>query len=209
MKLFSLAIAILICATLAQAEPIGPNCGTCQGSIYTLTGSFVSSNPANNTQTWRITLTIDTSSYNGGGTAISAVAIKVSSSVVGSSLFAAPGGLADWILVPGGLNHAGCNGSGSGFDCAGWIGQGPGITLIQGPFFSWTFDQTIANGSLFTGPLQASIKAEYVNGQGTQVGALVSEDITLQNDVPEPELLILLGIGFFAVVGFSRWTRFI
>ena len=64
---------------------------------------------------------------------------------------------------------------------------------------------TVANGKLFTDPLQSSIKARYVNGDGVKVGDLVSENITLQTGgcpptvctpqifVPEPATLALLG----------------
>jgi MYXO-CTERM domain-containing protein len=210
---------------LAFADSIGPNCPTCDGGIYTLSWSGTPQSTTATTETDRITLTIDTSGVaasltsQGGGAgpfALNAVAIKVSASASGSSLVSAPGGTASWNLIPGGINSGGCSGSGSGFDCADWIAAGPGAAL--GGILTFVFDQTISLGSLLTGPLDSSIKAQYVNSSGSKVGALVSEGITLQSSsstssgisstgsAPEPgsTSLALLGLGLLAA---SFWMR--
>ncbi|HJY81099.1 MAG TPA: hypothetical protein VKK81_08455, partial [Candidatus Binatia bacterium] len=91
-------LALLLMAGASYADSIGgpgSTCGTCQGSIYTLSydGSPLPespNDPAN--ETFRVSLTIDTSGYNGGGSYLDQVAIKVAPSVVSASLFAAPGG---------------------------------------------------------------------------------------------------------------------
>lgn len=201
-------LGIIVRSGPAYADPIGglnSNCGSCQGSIYTLSydgTALPDADPLH--ETFRITLTIDTNGYTGGGGFIDAAAIKVSSSVFNSSLFDAPGGTGNWNLVPGGIDAGGCSGTGGGFDCADWVAVGAGIPIgFNGGILSWTFNQTINNGILFTDPLTSSIKARYVNSNGRKVGALVSENITLQQ-VPEPSTLHLLGSGLLGLVYFGR-----
>src|SRR5215469_17474944 len=89
-------LTLLALGTPAKATPIGPSCGSCQGSIYELTysGSPISSTAA--TQTFAIILTIDPTGYNGGGAFINAVAPKVSSAENSVTLASAPGVLANW-----------------------------------------------------------------------------------------------------------------
>lgn len=90
----SILVALLAIGSQASADPIGPDCGTCQGSIYTLTydgTALADADPLK--ETFRITLTIDTTGYSGGGGFIDAAAIKVSSSSVSASLFDAPVGV--------------------------------------------------------------------------------------------------------------------
>src|SRR3974377_1925647 len=112
------ALLLLTAAPSANATPIGPNCGTCQGSTYEITysGSPISSTPT--TETFEITYTIDTTGYNGGGTHLDQVPLKVSSSITSGTLVSAPGGVGDWNVIMGGINASGCSMAGSGFDCA-------------------------------------------------------------------------------------------
>jgi PEP-CTERM motif len=197
-------------AAVARANSIGPNCGTCQGSIYTLTnlGQIADINTSDGVaDTWRISLSVDTSTYTGGGQRIDEVAVKVSNAVDRAKLISAPGGVAVWEqLEAGGLNANGCNGSGSGFDCADWkLGSTSGA-FIPGPLLTWVFDIDV-NGALFTGANMASLKARYVDARDQKVGALVSENITLGTPltpVPEPGSLILLGTGVSYLVARRR-----
>jgi hypothetical protein len=199
--------ALALVATPSYADSIGgpgSTCGTCQGATYTLQQSVESSSGGNTT--YDITYTIDTSTYTGGGAFLDAAAVKVSSSVtpLTTTLDAAPGGIANWSVIDGGISAAGCDGSGSGFECANDSTE-PGAAV--GGTLVWVFDITIPTGSLITTPLGASIKARYVDALDNKVGDLVSEDINLQTGggspppppVPEPASLMLLGSGLLAL----------
>lgn len=203
----------------AHATPIGPNCPTCQGSIYTLTydgTALPDSDTAH--ETFRIIYTIDTSGYSSSGpapgVAIDAAAIKVSSSVVSASLFDAPqadgstGGASDWTIVPGGINAGGCSGAGGGFECADWTASS-GLGAAVGGILTWIFDVTVNNGELLTAAGASSIKARYVDASGGKTGALVSENIDLQigrppTSIPEPATLALLGCGLLGLAFLHR-----
>ncbi len=212
-------IAILIAvfafagAARAGAGTIGPTCGTCQGSTYTLTNLGLAPTDLDSKDgtfdTWQIALTIDTSGYTGTGIQIDEVAIKIASSTNDAVLVSAPGGTADWTLVTGGLNANGCSGKGSGFDCADVVGNNLGAPVKTGTLLTWVFDIDISS-ALLTGLDAASIKVRYVDASGNKVGALVSEDITLSkpspvgplsppSPVPEPGTLGLLALAGLAV----------
>jgi hypothetical protein len=196
-----LRVALLACAAVAlgssaaRAESIGPDCTSCQGSIYTLdifqVPGLTDLNLADGTfDTWRVKLTIDTTTYNGGGTQIDEVAVKISSAIDDVKLVQAPDGLSNWKLVSGGISASGCSGTGSGFECADWIGTGASYVL-PGAVLTWIFDIDVKGGVFaFDGSTELpSIKARYVDDYGNKVGALVSEK------VPEPATLTLLGMG--------------
>ena len=186
-------------ASSAHATPIGPNCGTCQGSTYELSysGSPIATDPINGTETFRITYTIDASGYTGGGSFLDTVALKVSASFLDATLIQAPGGVALWAEMSGGLNAAGCSGSGSGYDCVRWATVQTLAPPVPGGAYVWVFDLTVPTGTLFTGQDESSVKARYVNEFGRKVGDLVSENITLTStsEVPEPGTGLLLTSG--------------
>ncbi len=190
-----------LAAGASQATPIGPSCGTCQGSIYDLSYSGVPISTTGATDTWQITLTIGTSGYNGGGSFIDSVALKVSSALVSADLISAPGGLMNWVELLGGLNAKGCStsGSGSGFDCATAIAINPSVAVPSGTPYQWVFLLEIESGGLFTGVDLSSVKARYVDAHRVKVGSLVSENLTL-TQVPEPgtAMLLLAGVALLA-----------
>jgi len=189
-------------AAVSKADTIGgagSNCRSCAGAAYTLTynGSPISS--TSTTQTFEITFNVNDSSYNGGGSFLNAVAIKVDSSahLVSSSLVSAPSGFS--LASTGGLDANGCSGSNAGFLCA--QSSGNGVSVLGGPY-NFVYDVTVDSGTLFTGLNAASVKALYVDSNGNKVGALMSEDITLQTVTATPEPASL-GMAGLALVGFA------
>jgi hypothetical protein len=80
------------------ADSIDPTCGTCQGSIYTLTYFTIG------TDMYKIAFTIGTSGYSGGGTLPDDVAVKVSSAnPTGVMLVMAPNGAGSGLLAAFGI----------------------------------------------------------------------------------------------------------
>jgi len=157
------------------------------------------------TQTFAITLDVDTSGYTGGGSFLDQVAVKVSSSLLGASLVGAPGGVANWNLSPGGINASGCSGSGSGFECADSVVLN-GSNAVPGGILSWVFDITMGTGALLTGLNQDSVKGRFVDASGNKIGDLVSENVTITTSVPEPEIYAMLAAGL-GLMGFVARRR--
>jgi hypothetical protein len=213
LRLFVLTWAAVGLSSLsARAESIGPTCGTCQGSIYTLENLGLASADLyaddGSFDTFRIALTIDINDYIGTGVRIDEVAVKVSSSVNTAKLTDAPGGLGVWSLMPGGLNAYGCTGSGSGFECSDWlVGSLDGAFIYAGgpETFKWIFEVDISS-PLLTAANEASIKVRYVDDANRKVGALVSENITL-GTVPEPGTFGLLAIGVGSIIARRRGAK--
>jgi hypothetical protein len=192
----------LVGAAISKADTIGgpgSNCGTCEGAAYTLSYSGSPISSTSTTQTFQITLNVNDSSYTGGGSFLNAVAIKVAppSDLVSSHLVSAPSGF--FLASEGGLNAMGCSGGNGGFLCAESFGNG--ASVLGGPY-NFVYNVTVDTGSLFTGFDDASIKALYVDRHGNKVGALLSEDITLQSAsaTPEPATVMMAGLG---LVGFA------
>jgi len=206
---FAAALAVLASAA-ASADPIGPECGTCQGSIYTLEYDPTPLATIANTQTYRITLTIDSSGYTGGGVGIDTVSVKVANMLFAGSLASAPGGVDNWLeFTNQGLSAAGCSNGGSGFSCARVVTGG--VVPAVGGTLTWEWDIVISNANpLFEDPFEASVKARYVDELRQKVGALVSEGITLQptgNPIPEPATATLAASGLALLGALSRRRR--
>jgi hypothetical protein len=181
----------------ASTISIGPSCGTCQGSIYTLDDGGAPTSTAGPTEIWQITYTIDTSGYNGGGTRLDSAALKVSAALVSANLVSAPGGVANWVETLGGIDASGCSGSGSGFDCVQINAVGNAPTVPDG-ILTFVFDLEIVDGGIFTDLIGSTVKARYVDEQGDKVGDLVSEEM------PEPVVAWLLAAGLAGLLAAGR-----
>jgi hypothetical protein len=200
------ALLLLLTGSAASSDPIGPDCDTCQGGIYTLEYDPIPVATGAGTTTWEITLSVNSAAYTGGGTHIDTVAIKPASSVVATNLVGAPSALPGWSELAGGLNANGCSGAGSGLFCteANPTGSGPAVGGVD----QWVFHVEVADAvGLFLDLFEASIKVRYVEfaeGSWSKVGDNVSENITLQ--VPEPTTLLLLSSGLvgLALAGTRR-----
>lgn len=208
-------LALLVAASAGPsfAGSIGPDCGSCFGSIYSLVYLNNPISSTSTTQTFQVTLTIDTTHSNAtvgsAGDFIDAVGIKVSSKGLGQSLVSAPGGVSKWTLTPGGVDAKGCDSVGSGFECAEDTS-----TVAPLPYngdYVWVFDVTVPKGTLALGSNGASVRALYttdvvVKGKLTekQLG-LTSEDVTLTSQ-PEPGGLALLGTALLGAAVFLRRT---
>ena len=199
----TLAVAPLVTApNSASADPLGPDCGTCQGSIYELLYDPTPVATTAGTKTYRITLKIDSSGYDGIGVGIDTVAVKIANALVSGVLQGAPGGVGNWTESENtGLNANGCSGGGNGFDCSQVVSGGT-VPAVGGTL-SWVWDLEVANGALLTNSLQSSVKVRYVDGSRGKVGDLVSEGITLQV-IPEPGTALLFGLGLLGLVAAGR-----
>jgi hypothetical protein len=99
--------------------------------------------------------------------------------------------------IDNGLGATGCSNGGSGYLCTVSTGKGaPLSTDIN----SWSWQITVPHNTLFTDTDGASLKVLYTNADGTKVGALVSENITLSDpQAPEPATFGLIGVGLLGL----------
>ncbi|MGH7287189.1 MAG: hypothetical protein ACREI8_04130 [Myxococcota bacterium] len=203
-----LALPLLL-ASGSEATPIGPACGSCAGGVFDLTHSAAPIATTATTETWEITYTADlaTGPYTGGGSFLESVAIKVAANdtdFVTASLVSAPGGIAEWMEVSGGINAFGCSGEGAGFECARDKPPANAAPVSGGPY-TWVWHVEVLTGTLLTGTNEASIKARFVDAMGNKKGPLLSEHITL-SETPEPGMALLLA-GPLLLLGSRRGIR--
>lgn len=203
MQKLIIVLALGTLSSVAIAGTIGPSCGSCFGGTYTLDALYLNGNAT--AETWRIKYTLETQNVTGSGISyVGSIAAKVSSNML--DFYAVSGGnptTGGWTNPKlGGLNNAGCTGSGAGWVCIAWTGVGDKLlTGASAPAsYSWVFDVKMATGSLLSS--DASIKANFDPASGK----LLSEKITVPEG-PSPEVPILLsGLGLW-MFGRNRWKR--
>jgi hypothetical protein len=188
-----LCLSAIVASRAAKADTIGPSCGSCLGSSYTLTYATTA-----NPDIFDIFLVVNTTGFTNASTdTLKAVSLKLvskNSDITSVSLLTAPSGFS--ATESGGLNAGGCSGSGGGFFCSQSNTNGVPVAH-SGDIYTFEWMLTLTSpGSLMTGADADSVKALYLNATGKQNG-ITSEEITLTKtgSVPEPSTLLLLGTG--------------
>jgi hypothetical protein len=181
--LFSLCLLAL--ARPVHADTIGPVCGSCFGSSYTLSYSSTG-----NPDAFNVFLTIDATGYTGtNSNLLNAVALKLvsmDSQISSVSLVSPiPAGFSNPVSITG-LNANGCSGGGGGFFCSESSLGGLQVGH-SGDIYTFQWLVTVgAPGDLLADKGEASVKALYVTQTGQQDG-ITSEGITLTPGAPMPE----------------------
>ena len=167
---------------------------SCYGSTYAL---FIDdANDAINT-TYGATLVINTTSYNGPGSYIDAVDIKVVNSLISNTLalVTAPGGTQNWTSVFNSGQAANNCGAGGGFFICANANSLTSAPVSAGLLmWGWAFSSAdqIAFGH---------IGASYNNATGTLEGNNTSISSAI---VTEPNTLILFGAGMIVLAVWGR-----
>jgi hypothetical protein len=209
-----LALVLGVAPVLLRADTIGTTTNpcvnsSCEGNTFTLTDFLITSGAF--AGDYSITLTVDTSGFNGPGAGTTAFLNAVDFKVAPASdytIVSSTQPLGYDSAVKSNLNAsaASCTGSAtSGFICFGAPTASGGVGLPDGTLqFTAIIDLT--SGTLCT--TDCSIQALYgrVGPHDKLQYSLTSETITLQpgTPVPEPTTLGLLGSGLLGLAGVIR-----
>jgi len=183
------------------------------GSIYTLSYSGSPISTTATTETFDITLNIDTSGYTENGTGTTAfldsAAIKVSPNIITASLVSGPSG---FVYGDGYTSNSasGCTlNTATGAACAGKGSLATTPVGNAGDIYTFEWDVTVATGTLFAGLDGSTVKALYLWTNPANGKLLVSGQTSVtasSTSVPEPNSLLLISSGLI-VMGIAAWGR--
>ena len=199
------ALAVVVFAPHARAASqtvsVGPVCADtdCFGVVYTLT---IDDSPDVLTFSNHAMLELDLAGYTGFGTHVKSVNFKVSSDVTAFNLTDAPGGVLDWTTIEAPISGAGCGGSEAGFVCSDDNSPATSAPVLGGPAYVWEWDFT-PNGAIFENLIGAHIGAKYWSVDHPN-GWITSAEAP----IPEPNSVILFGVGAFVIAGALRRGSF-
>jgi hypothetical protein len=190
-----------------QAGEIGPDCSSCFGGIYSVDGVLQSTNDAADTETWRVTYSLDLSGYTGTSThfvrSLAAQVVSASSFVSASNVFAPTSGT--WTMGSGNVSNVTSSSNGcSGNTSNGWVclaySSGDRLVVDTETVYSWVFDVTVREGSW----------RDLVNIQANfdpPTGRFMSETVRVPEGAAGELPILLSGVVFLLLWSKRAWVR--
>jgi hypothetical protein len=184
-----LITALAAAASIAIASPASAAVLVADGITYNLTLNSITSGGLTGNFTLAISGINTASDTEGGRTGINAIAFNDPS--VGN---ATGGTFSGWAFQTGGLNAAGCDGSGN-FFCFDNSSIPPTPSTLLGSSLSLNFSVTSNNAGSWTNYINPDFKIDWVGSQNNY--DLVSKNIPVnRTDVPEPATWAMMLLGF-------------
>ncbi|HEX9596982.1 MAG TPA: PEP-CTERM sorting domain-containing protein [Anaerolineales bacterium] len=196
-------LAVLAMAAPAKADPVTltlSGCDSCFGMTYTLSFDTTPTSTTATTETFQITLTIDTTGATGlnSGDLLRLVALKLTggNSITAVSAVSIPTGWTAGFGGEGGITD-GCDDTGTDDRACSFAASASDGLAPDGSTYTWILDVTVLTGTLMTDGIP--LRVAFTNGTGQR---LLSDTFT--TEVPEPGTLILFGTGLLSMAGAIR-----